>query len=847
MYLFFVIFSSLCKSILPINSAHSTCPSSDPYVRCAMYKLSAELRAHTSDVRGVAVSPAGLIATCSRDKTIAIWHSRTPEPQTTLKGHDHFVNDLTFVNSDTLVSASTDRTLRVWNVKTARCVATLVGHEAAVCAVAPCKTADAVVSASWDHTVRVWDVESAVCKRVLKGHEAAVWSVICLSNGRFVSVGADKTVRIWPVSGDSPSIVLPVVHSDVVRDISLAGGGFVTVANDSSLAWWRDRGEGFEGEGIVKELHGGSYVYSVDSAKGRDGKWMFVTGGEDNSVKVSCMESDLEGVVNVKQTVMHPGTVWAVAMLPNSEFVSACSDGVARVFTCDPERVAEPDVLAAFEKVVSERQVSTKLIGGVDVAKLPDVNDGINVPGKKDGENKIMRNKNGKAEVYMWSASEDVWTKVGDVVDDPNGASAVGPGIVAGKSYDFVFDVEVGQGGKNEKLGYNRGENPYTAAQRFIDNCELSQEFLDQIAQFIENQVPADALVSTQQQQSDPLTGSSRYVPSGRSQGGGGSGGDPLTGASRYVPRDQACGSGAEGRSDPWTGSSRHIPGGSTAAAAVLPPPRKLIPYRDGFISYKSSDQIEKILQKIRQFNDEFAHAASQVALTLDEDNVILSSLMEKLKIRGGSIVEFSDEECGVVGKLMTWPTSHIFPVLDVARMVINIPSASCYFFERQNSDILEHVLRHMASSDANGPVYIMGCRFLCNMFGNGGVGNAVKSKIVRILECASVAGQSGNRRARETFASLLINYAVMLLDSKANVADKEVIFQRTIALVLGGEKDEEVLYRIMIAMGTLLCEDVDSARKGVELGAAKAAADVAPFSARLQQIALEIATIIAC
>ena len=81
------------------------------------------------------------------------------------------------------------------------------------------------------------------------------------------------------------------------------------------------------------------------------------------------------------------------------------------------------------------------------------------------------------------------WTKVGDVVDGPDGGASLGPGSVRGKNYDFVFQVGIGEGGKKEKLGYNRGENPYLAAQRFIDDNGLSPEFLDQISKFVDQQV----------------------------------------------------------------------------------------------------------------------------------------------------------------------------------------------------------------------------------------------------------------------------------------------------------------------------------------------------------------------
>ncbi|CAN8072020.1 unnamed protein product [Agarophyton chilense] len=812
-----------------------------------MYKLRAELRIHSADVRDVATSSAGLIATASRDYSVALWNLEELAPQKVLKGHTHFVNSIAFVGVNRLVSASADKTLRVWNTETGECIHVLQGHSASVCSVTSVAEPSTVVSASWDMTARVWSVDSGECMRVLRGHEAAVWAATQTPRGTFVTVGADKTVRLWPGQTKSETgVLLQMAHSDVVRDIVTGpNAGFVTVANDSALVYWRETHDSYLPLKKISNLHNGSYCYSVDSFADGLGKWLFATGGEDNAVRVSeCDESSMHEITP-KQTIMHPGTVWSVCFCPNGDVVSACSDGVARVFTTEKAKIADQDVLASFEKAVSERQINTKVIGGVDVNKLPSMEAALAVPGKKDGENKIVKTTNGGAEVYMWSAADKKWTKVGDVVDEPNGGGVTSGGEVKGKKYDFVFEVEIGEGGKKEKLGFNKGENPYLAAQRFIDENEISQEFLDQIAHFIEQQVPSEALQPTGPQASDPFTGKSRYVPGGASASTTANS-DPFTGGSRYIPANN--GMKTSGASDPLTGNSRYVPGGSSMGNSdinKLPPPRKLIPHKSGMVLYKNIDQIEKIQQKLSLFNAEFAKAGTGQELNQEEATVFGSSLMPKLKSRK-EVVVLDNTDCAVVEKLLKWPTSHSFPVLDVARIAISVPSGVSYFFGNRNGEVLSDVLAHLSSEQANGAVYIMGCRFLCNMFGNRVAGAVAKSESSKILEAAANAAKSGNKRARETFASLLVNYAVMLHDSEAPAHERSPVMQRALGIIELGEKHEEVVYRVMIAVGTLICDDIESAAMGVEMGVANAAADVAPISPRVQEVALEIATIIA-
>lgn len=826
------------------------------------YRLRAELVAHEADVRGVAADPSSSrVATASRDSVAAVWDVSTAginAPSATLRGHDHFVNAVAFLPSGDTITASSDSSMRVWSVGadgTASCTAVLKGHEQNVCHVAVAgEGSGRVVSSSWDKTARVWDVASGECLTVLRGHEAAVWASLPLEDGRIVTVGADKTGRIWSADG-SQLCLLPSVHSDVVRAICPAPkGGFVTVSNDSSAIYWSPNDDGsFQPSAQLAGLHDGSFSYTVAGmqAPGDSGTWLFASGGEDNAVRV--VHADVaSGSFSCVQTIMCPGVVWSVALASSGDIVAGCSDNVARVFTRDTSLVATEEVQAAFEKAVSERQVSTKVVGGVDVAKLPLAEEALSVPGTKDGENKMVRTSTG-AEVHMWSSAESKWTKVGDIVDNPDGAAgSMGGGEVNGKKYDFVFEVELGEGGKKENLGYNRGENPYLAAQRFIDDNELNQDFLDQIANFVQQQVPTDALPDLNAGVSDPLTGGGRYVPGGGSASGGGPAfGDPLTGGGAYrAGGARSAGGGGFSGGDPLTGGGAYRSGGNAAPAQrelPLPPPRKYLPHPTGLVSYVKSDQIEKIQAKLVDFNTQLARSENAgLALEMEEAAVFGAQLMPKLKSKSdGEGLVLADEECAVVAKMLKWPPAFVFPVMDIARILVARPSGGAYFFGKTNGDVLVDVLKHMGSPDASAAVLIMGCRFLCNMFGNRVVGEVTRSKCAEILQAAAGASKGENRRARETHASLLVNYAVSMHSSAALPEERAVPLQICISLLSGGESDEEVVFRLIVAMGTLMCGGEEMVKKGVELGGAAAAAAAAPVSARVQQVATEIAALI--
>lgn len=54
-----------------------------------------------------------------------------------------------------------------------------------------------------------------------------------------------------------------------------------------------------------------------------------------------------------------------------------------------------------------------------------------------------------------------------------------------GKTYDYVFDVDIEDGKPPLKLPINVSDNPYTAADDFLARYELPMSYRDQVVQFI--------------------------------------------------------------------------------------------------------------------------------------------------------------------------------------------------------------------------------------------------------------------------------------------------------------------------------------------------------------------------
>jgi coatomer subunit beta' len=74
-------------------------------------------QAHHECLRSLAISPTGLIATASEDKTVKLWTwEGVVSGKRTLQGHTHFVMAVAFAPKDPIVfTGSIDETIRGWS------------------------------------------------------------------------------------------------------------------------------------------------------------------------------------------------------------------------------------------------------------------------------------------------------------------------------------------------------------------------------------------------------------------------------------------------------------------------------------------------------------------------------------------------------------------------------------------------------------------------------------------------------------------------------------------------------------------------------------------------------------
>jgi phospholipase A-2-activating protein len=58
------------------------------------------------------------------------------------------------------------------------------------------------------------------------------------------------------------------------------------------------------------------------------------------------------------QSIDHPGCIWDVKFLENGDLVTACSDGIVRIWTTDSNRFCSDEELVAYTEIISQFTLS---------------------------------------------------------------------------------------------------------------------------------------------------------------------------------------------------------------------------------------------------------------------------------------------------------------------------------------------------------------------------------------------------------------------------------------------------------------------------------------------------------
>ncbi|XP_034413239.1 phospholipase A-2-activating protein [Cyclopterus lumpus] len=752
------------------------------------YKLRCSIPGHEMDVRGLASAlfPDGAFVSVSRDRTGRVWlPNSSPDKGFTevhsLSGHSNFVSCVCIIGpSETyprglIATGGNDNNICVFTLDQSQPLFTLTGHKSTVCTLSSGKFGT-LLSGSWDTTAKVWLNEK--CMMTLQGHSAAVWAVVILpEQGLMLSGSADKTIKLWKAGRCEKTFE---GHEDCVRGLAvISNTEFFSCSNDTTIRRWLVTGECVQ----VYSSHT-NYIYSLAVFPNSQD---FVSTGEDRTLRIWRQGE-------CSQTIRLPAqSVWCCCILPNGDIAVGSSDGIIRVFTPDEDRIASAEDLQAFEDDLSKTTIDPKTgdLGDIKMEDLPG-REHLNEPGNRDGQTRLIKDGE-KVEAYQWSVSDGRWMKIGDVVGGSNQQTSKNV-MYEGKEYDYVFTIDVNEGGPSMKLPYNVSEDPWLTAHNFLQKNDLSAMFLDQVANFIIENTKGHVVGPALPAGGDPLTGGARYIP-GASDERPGFGADPFTGAGRYIPGSGPNPSAPAGVADPFTGR-----GAYSSAALRQTATNIYFPKTDG-VSFEQANS-SQIIAKIKELNGD----APQEHRLSDEVLESLERLLVSVSEPNSSNSPPTIQEINLLWKASHWPEDIVFPVLDIMRLAVRHPQVNeSLCGESEGVQLCNHLLSLMRP-EGRPANQMLALRTLCNCFG-GRHGRALllaqrETVLLRAADLANVC----NKNIHIALATLVLNYAGCLhsqpdLEAKAQCLS---VASRALETV----QDKEAVFRLLVALGTTVASD---------------------------------------
>lgn len=476
------------------------------------------------------------------------------------------------------------------------------------------------------------------------------------------------------------------------------------------------------------------------------------------------------------------------------------------MFTESEDRTASADEIKSFEKELSRATIDSKTgdLGDINAEQLPG-REHLNEPGTREGQTRLIRDGE-KVEAYQWSVSERRWIKIGDVVGS-SGANqrTSGKVLYEGKEFDYVFSIDVNEGGPSYKLPYNISDDPWLAAYNFLQKNDLNPMFLDQVAKFIIDNTKGQTLGVENANFSDPFTGGGRYVPG--SSGSSGSSNtvsaaaDPFTGGGRYVPGSAGTGTSTAGV-DPFTGNSAYR---STASKTV----NIYFPKKEA-VTFDQANPTQ-ILGKLKELN---GTAPEEKKLT-EDDLIILEKILSL--ICNSSSEKPTAQQLQILWKAINWPEDIVFPALDILRLSVKHPTVNENFCnEKEGAQFSSHLisLLNPKGKPAN---QLLALRTFCNCF-VGQAGQKLMMSQRELLMSHAIELKSGtNKNIHIALATLTLNYSVCL-HKDHNIEGKAQCLS-VISTILEVVQDLEATFRLLVALGTLISDDSNAVQLAKSLG----------------------------
>ena len=272
------------------------------------------------------------ILSCSNDKSIRIWDTKTGTLDKVLKGHESDINiALITKNEKKIISASKDKTAIIWDVQTGNIIHVLNGHENEIRHIAISPDDELLATASYDYSAIIWDIEEGKLLYRLLGHKGHVNYVDFSNNGKYLATCSDDTdIRLFNVS-DGNEIYCMKGHDATVISVNFSPDSqkIVSSSFDTKAIIW-DCSTGY-----IRNILNGHSDFVNHAAFSPDGS-KIVSSSYDKTIKIWDVYTGK--IINTLKG--HQASVWSCLFSKDSKkIISISFDKTARIWDIEKAKL----------------------------------------------------------------------------------------------------------------------------------------------------------------------------------------------------------------------------------------------------------------------------------------------------------------------------------------------------------------------------------------------------------------------------------------------------------------------------------------------------------------------------